>query len=285
LGDISRQRTIQPNLLEIAVSGSRCRAPTIVTLRKNMKHHISHHSQTKLPETRPEHTSAPEFEHYKWARLDGYHVVNALLEGKFATGMHDVAHFEQVIQEHFAMEPNKIAPWHRSPLAQAACRDGMRLAALEFCWEHHDKVCLPGPSEGRAAPIKGSKSKAPSQCSAQCGITDEIQNSTMKGREPELSERSQKHLTACNSCRAQLPFWLDLARALREVNEEDEMIWAAEAGDPAIAQRNLAGGLALFKPAANSISSGLLLIVDPDNWMEVRSVHKNVTRQDFLAMS
>ena len=38
------------------------------------------------------------------------------------------------------MEPNKIAPWHRSPLAQAACRDGMRLAALNFYWEHRDAI-------------------------------------------------------------------------------------------------------------------------------------------------
>ena len=38
------------------------------------------------------------------------------------------------------MEPNKIAPWCRSPLAQSACRHGMRLAALNFYWEHRDAI-------------------------------------------------------------------------------------------------------------------------------------------------
>ena len=92
------------------------------------------------PQSDSEKTSAPELTPYRRARAFGYTVINALLEGKFAAGIHDVAHFEQVIQDHLAMEPNKIAPWHRSPLAQAACRDGMRLAALNFYWEHRDAI-------------------------------------------------------------------------------------------------------------------------------------------------
>ena len=92
------------------------------------------------PQSDSEKTSAPELTPYRRARAFGYTVINALLEGKFATGIQDVAHFEQVIQDHLAMEPNKIAPWHRSPLAQSACRDGMRLAALNFYWEHRDAI-------------------------------------------------------------------------------------------------------------------------------------------------
>jgi len=92
------------------------------------------------PQSDSEKTSAPELTPYRRARAFGYTVINALLEGKFATGIQDVAHFEQVIQDHLAMEPNKIAPWCRSPLAQSACRDGMRLAALNFYWEHRDAI-------------------------------------------------------------------------------------------------------------------------------------------------
>jgi hypothetical protein len=92
------------------------------------------------PQSDSERTSAPELPPYRRARAFGYTVINALLEGKFAAGIQDVAHFEQVIQDHLAMEPNKIAPWHRSPLAQSACRDGMRLAALNFYWEHRDAI-------------------------------------------------------------------------------------------------------------------------------------------------
>ena len=185
------------------------------------------------------------------------------------------------------MEPIMIAPWRNSvPLTQAACRDGMRLAALEFYWEHPRKIRLPDSSESPAR-VKGSGDTDAHgrECAARSEITDEIQNSITNGREPELSEKSQKHLITCASCRSELSFWLDLARAAREVDEEDEMIWAAEGGDPAIAQRSVAGGLALFKPSVSADGGGLMLIVDPNDWMDVRSVHRDVTRQDFQAMS
>ena len=186
------------------------------------------------------------------------------------------------------MEPGMIAPWRNSvPLTQAACRDGMRLAALEFYWEHRHKIRLPGSSESPGR-VKGSRDTDAHdrECAARSEITDELQNSITNGGEPELSEKSQKHLIACASCRSELPFWLDLARAAREVNEEHEMIWAAEGGDPAIAQRSVAEGLALFKPSVGAADGGgLMLIVDPNDWMDVRSVHTDVTRQDFQAMS
>jgi hypothetical protein len=86
------------------------------------------------------HTSAPEFEQYKRARLDGYSMVKALLECEFEAGIRDVAEFEKAIGEQLAKEPGQIAPWHNTPLTRAACRDGMRLAALEFYWEHRDTI-------------------------------------------------------------------------------------------------------------------------------------------------
>ena len=228
-----------------------------------------------------------EFQKYKDARTEGYSIMKALIELKSEAGIHDLAQLEQIIQEHLAMEPIMIAPWRNSvPLTQTACRDGMRLAALDFYWEHPRKIRLPDSSESPAR-VKGSGDTDAHgrECAARSEITDEIQNSITNGREPELSEKSQKHLITCASCRSELPFWLDLARAAREVDEEDEMIWAAEGGDPAIAQRSVAGGFALFKPSAGADGRGLMLIVDPNDWMDVRSVHRDVTRQDFQAMS
>jgi hypothetical protein len=82
------------------------------------------------------HTSTPEFQQYRQARLNGYSIVNALLKSKFEAGIRDIAEFEKTIEEQLAKEASQIAPWHRTPLTQAASRDGMRLAALEFYWEH-----------------------------------------------------------------------------------------------------------------------------------------------------
>jgi hypothetical protein len=85
-------------------------------------------------------TSTPEVQQYKQARLNGYSTVNTLLKCKFAAGIRDIAQFERAIEEQMAKESGQIAPWHNTPLTQAACRDGMRLAALEFYWEHRDAI-------------------------------------------------------------------------------------------------------------------------------------------------
>ena len=201
-----------------------------------MKHTTPPLGPSALPDT------DAEFQKYKDARREGYSIMKALVELKFDAGIQDLSQCEQVIQEHLAMEPIMIAPWRNSvPLTQAACRDGMRLAALEFFWEHRHKIRLPGSSQSPAR-VNGSRDTDAHgrDCAARSEITDEIQNSITNGREPELSEKSQKHLITCASCRSELPFWLDLARAAREIDEEDEMIWAAEGGDPAIAQRSVA---------------------------------------------
>jgi hypothetical protein len=156
----------------------------------------------------------------------------------------------------------------------------------EDCACGADDDVIPSPAHVQKATISDDRSQKGSRdtdahggdCAARSEITDEIQNSITNGREPELSEKSQKHLITCASCRSELPFWLDLARAAREIDEEDEMIWAAEGGDPAIAQRSVAGGLALFKPSVGADGRSLMLIVDPNDWMDVRSVHRDVTR-------
>jgi hypothetical protein len=80
-------------------------------------------------------SSAADFEQYQQARRDGYGITKALLELKLETEIRDVSGLEKAVQEQLQNEPVMIAPWHCSPLAQSACRDGMRLAALEFYWD------------------------------------------------------------------------------------------------------------------------------------------------------
>jgi hypothetical protein len=86
------------------------------------------------------HPSTPEFQQYEQARLNGYSTVNTLLKCKVAAGIRDIAELEKAIKEQIAKEPSRIAPWHNTPLTQAACRDGMRLAALEFYWEYRETI-------------------------------------------------------------------------------------------------------------------------------------------------
>ena len=99
-----------------------------------MKHTTPPLGPSALPDT------DAEFQKYKDAHREGYSIIKALIELKFKAGIQDLSQCEQVIQEHLAMEPNKIAPWCRSPLAQSACRDGMRLAALTFFWDHRHEL-------------------------------------------------------------------------------------------------------------------------------------------------
>ena len=101
-----------------------------------MKYHTASYEPRSLEKPR----STSESQQYKEARLNGYSIVNALLQSQFAAGIRDIAKFEKAIEEQLAKEPSQIAPWHKRPLTRAACRDGMRLAALEFYWEHRDAV-------------------------------------------------------------------------------------------------------------------------------------------------
>ena len=65
------------------------------------------------------------------ARMDGYTIVRAILQSKVKREIRDLAELEQAIQEELAKEPTTIAPWHNSVVLQSACREGMRLAALD----------------------------------------------------------------------------------------------------------------------------------------------------------
>jgi hypothetical protein len=68
-------------------------------------------------------------------------------------------------------------------------------------------------------------------------------------------------------------------RLCREDQEFDEMIGAAQAGDPAILRRDISGGVALY-----GSMSGIVLIVNGEDWMDIRAVQKNVEPEAFHSM-
>jgi hypothetical protein len=203
------------------------------------------------------------------ARMDGYTIVRAILQSKLKREIRDLAELEQAIQEELAKEPSMIAPWHNSVVLQSACREGMRLAALEFEREHRD-----GRSLKRQERAGGCRDMG-----AQENIESEIIDALGRGVSLELSERSRQHLNSCAECRGKLPLWKEAMRLCREDQEFDEMIGAAQAGDPAILRKDISGGLALY-----GSRSGLVLIVNPEDWMDIRAVQKDVAPEGFHSM-
>jgi hypothetical protein len=72
----------------------------------------------------------------------GYNITHALLQSRFANGIGSPGEFEKAIAEQLAMPPTTIAGWRQSETEQAGCREGMRLAALEFYWGHREETRL-----------------------------------------------------------------------------------------------------------------------------------------------
>ena len=83
-----------------------------------------------------------EFEQHRLARIEGYNITRARLQSQFANGIGDPGEFEEAIAEQLAVPPTKIAGWRQSEMEQAGCREGIRLAVLEFYWEHREEIRL-----------------------------------------------------------------------------------------------------------------------------------------------
>ena len=81
-----------------------------------------------------------EFQQHRLARIEGYNITRARLQSQFANGIGEPGDFEKAIAEQLAMPPTKIAAWRQSEMEQAGCQEGMRLAALEFYWEHRAQI-------------------------------------------------------------------------------------------------------------------------------------------------
>jgi hypothetical protein len=80
-----------------------------------------------------------EFQQYRFARIEAHNVARARLESQFMTGRIDFDKLERAIERELA-EPTICAPWRRSEIEQMGCRDGARMAALEFFWAHRQEL-------------------------------------------------------------------------------------------------------------------------------------------------
>jgi hypothetical protein len=81
-----------------------------------------------------------EFQQYRFAWIEGHNITRARLEAQFNNGITDLDDIEKAIAQHLAAEPANCAPWRTSEIEQTGCRDGIRMAALEFYWaQRHEE--------------------------------------------------------------------------------------------------------------------------------------------------
>jgi len=212
-------------------------------------------------------------EDYRQARMDGHSSVCPNLECKLEAGISKPSELEQEIREELAKDPIRIAPLHKSGLSHSACQDGMLRALFELYWEKPDEPRL----NRQVNELKCSDTKT------RANITAEIVKTVMRGLDLALTEGSKRHVQCCPCCHSHFSVWLAAARLCREDESYDEIILAAENRDPAIEQKTVREGVALFRPSDDS-NGGLVLIVDPEDWMEIRGIKSTVSRQEFRAM-
>ncbi len=76
-----------------------------------------------------------EFQQYRFARIEGQNITRARLEAHFRDGITDFEELERAIEKQLTTKPT-CTPWRTSEAEQTGCREGMRMAALEFYWAH-----------------------------------------------------------------------------------------------------------------------------------------------------
>ncbi len=72
-----------------------------------------------------------ESELYRFARIEGYIITLARLQEQFEDTAVNLEEMEAAVARQLAKE-NFCAPWRTSETERAGCREGMRLAALQF---------------------------------------------------------------------------------------------------------------------------------------------------------
>ena len=75
-----------------------------------------------------------EFQQYCLARIEGYRITRARLETQFKNRIISIDELENAVTQQLAVE-STCAPWRTSEIERTGCREGSRLAALEFFWE------------------------------------------------------------------------------------------------------------------------------------------------------
>ena len=80
-----------------------------------------------------------ESEQYRFARIEGYIITLARLQEKFEDRAVNLEEMEASVVEQLAKE-NLCAPWRTSETERAGCREGMRLAALQFLTQYREAM-------------------------------------------------------------------------------------------------------------------------------------------------
>jgi hypothetical protein len=80
-----------------------------------------------------------ESEQFRFARIEGYIIMLARLQVKFEDRAVNLEEMEASVVEQLAKE-NLCAPWRTSETERAGCREGMRLAALQFLTQYREAM-------------------------------------------------------------------------------------------------------------------------------------------------
>ena len=91
-----------------------------------------------------------ESEQYRFARIEGYHITLAHLEEQFKDRAVNLEEMEAAVAEQLAKEC-LCAPWRKSETERAGCREGMRLAALQFLSQYREVMRNPFEEVGESS--------------------------------------------------------------------------------------------------------------------------------------
>jgi len=80
-----------------------------------------------------------ESEQYRFARIEGYIITLDRLQEQFEDTSVNLEAMETAVARQLAKE-NSCAPWRTSETERAACREGMRLAALQFLSQYREAM-------------------------------------------------------------------------------------------------------------------------------------------------
>ena len=77
------------------------------------------------------------------ARIEGYRITRARLDEQFQNGIGGLDALEAAVADQLAAN-NSGLPWRTSETERASCSEGIRLAALEFFWDHYQILRFAG---------------------------------------------------------------------------------------------------------------------------------------------
>jgi len=80
-----------------------------------------------------------ESEPYRFARIEAYIITLARLQEQFEDTAVNLEEMEAAVAGRLAKE-DLCAPWRRSETERAGCREGMRLAGLQFLSQYREAI-------------------------------------------------------------------------------------------------------------------------------------------------